>query len=60
MTLNSSDPCNDTEFIAHRSPIKLHYQINSVSSALTLLDGQQEGHPACKKLSGGLLAWLSA
>ena len=21
--------------------------------------GRQEGHPACKKLSGGLLAWLS-
>ena len=29
------------------------------SSALTLLVGRQEGHPACKKLSGGLLAWLS-
>jgi len=29
-----------------------------VFSALTLLVGQQEGHPACKKLSGGLLAWL--
>ena len=28
-------------------------------SALTLLVGQQEGHPACKKLSGGVLAWLS-
>ena len=28
-------------------------------SALTLLVGQQEGHPACKKLSGGMLAWLS-
>ena len=27
--------------------------------ALTLLVGQQEGHPACKKLSGGVLAWLS-
>jgi len=25
---------------------------------LTLLVGQQEGHPACKKLSGGVLAWL--
>ena len=24
-----------------------------------LLVGQQEGHPVCKKLSGGLLAWLS-
>ena len=29
-------------------------------SALTLLVGRQEGHPACKKLkSGGILAWLS-
>jgi len=27
-------------------------------SALTLLVGWQEGHPACKKnLSGGVLAW---
>jgi len=28
-------------------------------SAFTLLVGRQEGHPACKKLSGGMLAWLS-
>jgi len=28
-------------------------------SALTLLVGLQEGHPACKKLSGGVLVWLS-
>jgi len=28
-------------------------------SALTLLVGWQEGHPACKKLSGGVLAWFS-
>ena len=28
-------------------------------SALTLLVGRLEGHPACKKLSGGMLAWLS-
>ena len=26
--------------------------------ALMLLVGWQEGHPACKKLCGGLLAWL--
>jgi len=25
-------------------------------SALTLLAGRQEGHPACKNLSGGVLA----
>ena len=28
-------------------------------SALMLLAGRQEEHPACKKLSGGVLAWLS-
>jgi len=28
-------------------------------SALTLLVWWQEGHPACKKLSGVVLAWLS-
>jgi len=27
--------------------------------ALTLLVGWQEGHPFCKKQSGGVLAWLS-
>jgi len=25
---------------------------------MTLSVGQQERHPACKKLSGGILAWL--
>jgi len=38
---------------------KLHIFCNISFSALTLLVGQQEGHPACKKLSGGVLAWLS-
>jgi len=33
-------------------------QIFFTRSALTLLVGQQEGHPACKKLSGDVLAWL--
>ena len=28
-------------------------------SALTLLVGRQEGHPACKRLNGEVLAWLS-
>jgi len=31
----------------------------SAFSALTLLVGRQEGHPACKKMSGGVLVWLS-
>jgi len=29
-----------------------------IGSALTLLVGRQEEHPACKKPSGGVLAWL--
>jgi len=33
--------------------------IGCAFSALTLLVGRQEGHPACKRLSGGVLAWLS-
>jgi len=38
----------------------LYYEAVLVdSSALMLLVGQQEGHPACKELSGGVLAWLS-
>ena len=39
----------------------MHYALIlyfSAFSALTLLVGRQEGHPACKKLSGGVLAWL--
>jgi len=35
------------------------YILVTAFSALTLLVGQQEGHLACKKLSGGMLAWLS-
>ena len=31
----------------------------SAFSALMLLVGRQEGHPACKKLSSGVLGWLS-
>jgi len=45
---------SDTLFISTQVG---HLQI--AFSALTLLVGQQEGHPACKKLSGGVLVWLS-
>jgi len=39
---------------------QFHFQTaNRSFSALTLLVGRQEGHPACKELSGGVLAWLS-
>jgi len=33
--------------------------LSSAFSALTLLVGRQEGHPAGKQLSSGVLAWLS-
>ena len=35
------------------------FSIRCAFSALMLLVGWQEGHPAWKKLSGGLLTWLS-
>jgi len=38
----------------------LHYLTEVFAfSALTLLVGRQEGHPACKKTIGEVLAWLS-
>ena len=39
--------------------LNLCHIVSVTFSALTLLVGRQEGHPACKKLSGGVLAWLS-
>jgi len=44
----------------HKVKSKVYgYGTNFAFSSLTLLVGRQEGHPACKKLSGGVLAWLS-
>jgi len=51
----------------HRASVPEKPAINSTAlkkcriafSALTLLVGRQEGHLACKKVSGGVLAWLS-
>ena len=47
------------------TPPELHVRFSPIFSAyyfafsaLTLLVGRQEGHPACKKLRGGVLAWL--
>jgi len=40
-------------------PIYLYLTSYFAFSALMLLVGRQEGHPACKKLSDGVLAWLS-
>ena len=51
----------------HQEVVVKHMNMNIICSAvtiiafsaLTLLVGRQEGHPACKKLSGGVLVWLS-
>ena len=39
--------------------VVVYDNIRVAFSALTLLVGRQEEHPVCKKLSGGVLAWLS-
>ena len=44
--------------LAAKGQLTYMYVCNAFS-ALTLLVGWQEGHPACKKLSGGVLAWIS-
>ena len=43
----------------YKSHIHFTACVQSAFSALTLLVGRQEGRPACKKLSGEVLAWLS-
>ena len=63
----SSFGYNSLNITKNRKWSTFHFKFQLVSghlntypfSALTLLVGQQEGHPACKKLSGGVLAWLS-
>jgi len=37
---------------------QIEWPFSLAFNALTLLVGQQEGHLACKKLSGEVLAWL--
>ena len=49
--------CVSLIFLAPVSDLNSLYSF--AFSALTLLVGRQEGHPACKKLSGGMLVWLS-
>jgi len=45
--------------ITLRKKVKRAVKSFSAFGALTLLVGRQEGHLACKKQSGGVLAWLS-
>ena len=56
---STSTNCLQPISSAPRSQILVSDQGSCAFSALTLLVGRQEGHPACKKLSGGVLAWLS-
>jgi len=45
----------------HRPPIQtivVYVATSCAFGALTLLVGQQEGHPAWEKLIGGMLVWL--
>jgi len=44
--------------LQHRITSFIRNFVLSAFSALTLVVGWQEGHPACKKLSGGMLVWL--
>jgi len=39
--------------------LKIGYISHFTFSALMLLVARQEGHPTCKKQSGGVLVWLS-
>ena len=51
--ITSENPDEVVSFLASVSSLCFAF------SALTLLVGRQEGHPACKKQSGEVLAWLS-
>ena len=56
------DDKNEIDHKHHKKLFFIYYMniyIFYAFSALTLLVGWQEGHPACKKLSGGVLAWLT-
>jgi len=56
---NSVKALKALDAYAYNTCIVIIYVFFLAFSALTLLVGWQEGHPACKKLSGGVLAWLS-
>jgi len=50
--------CHEETVYAHKIS-RVLAMVQIAFSALTLLVGRQEGHPACKKLSGEVMAWLS-
>ena len=66
-TLDNINPCGMSILLSFIEAIFKNFicqipvdcQIRHAFSALMLLVGWQEGHPACKNLTGGVLAWLS-
>jgi len=61
---NNPPPATQPATVHHSPSYSFHLFICFLTpqvafSALTLLVGRQEGHPACKKVTGGVLAWLS-
>jgi len=57
---NGSTKAYQSVSLMGRKRFLIHCQWIFAFSALMLLVGRQEGHPACKKLSGGMVVWLSA
>ena len=59
LTLRRAKPCPHHATSQHQPNLQ-HWSPTQVAfSASTLLVGRQEGHLACKQLSGGVLTWLS-
>jgi len=61
-TERAQNQCRITQIIAEKASYAQELQdsvCECAFSALMLLVGRQEEHPACKNLSGGVLAWLS-
>jgi len=53
LDMNINENVGASEALARQDPM-----IMESFSALMLLVRGQEGHPVCRKLSGGILAWL--
>ena len=58
-TFSFSTTATSLSVVSQPGVVQLSYVTDVAFSALMLLVGWQEEHPACKKLSGGVLAWLS-
>jgi len=55
--------CCDVLFVCFSTLAEKQNKLNITTyyrafGTLTLLVGRQEGHPACRKLNGGMLVWL--